>query len=231
MWGKHNAIDQHGLATGAFSLAGGPQVLPGGGAATRRGRQRHAAVRGGAIGPRDRGLGGTRVRFIDPGCGRRGNAAQCHAAGISCHDVAAEDSRYRSGALCPDELRARGGTNAATGTVATHSSSWPGLARPSTSVLDAGSKVVDGRHKAGHDDGVQVTFGRASLIPQRTLTDRAVLPINLSRVRERLIGGMAPIPPPRAAPGYRSNTASAPVHSPPTDPSGPASCHAPSPPA
>src|SRR5690242_16094851 len=32
--------------------------------------------------------------------------------------------------------------------------SWPGLARPSTSLPVLAPQVVDGRHKAGHDAGV-----------------------------------------------------------------------------
>jgi len=33
-----------------------------------------------------------------------------------------------------------------------HSSSWPGLTRPSTPFLSQESKDVDARHKAGHDE-------------------------------------------------------------------------------
>ena len=34
----------------------------------------------------------------------------------------------------------------------TNNQSWPGLSRPSTSLL--GQKFVDARHKAGHDEAV-----------------------------------------------------------------------------
>ncbi|HEY4774797.1 MAG TPA: hypothetical protein VIH40_08255, partial [Xanthobacteraceae bacterium] len=33
-------------------------------------------------------------------------------------------------------------------------SSWPGLSRPSTSLIQLGLQALDARHKAGHDESV-----------------------------------------------------------------------------
>jgi len=38
-------------------------------------------------------------------------------------------------------------------------SSWPGLSRPSTSFGAAIKKVVDARHKAGHDESLALAAG------------------------------------------------------------------------
>ena len=45
--------------------------------------------------------------------------------------------------------------------------SWPGLTRPSTSSAPQLRKVVDARHKAGHDDDVALSSMLARQLPRQ----------------------------------------------------------------